>query len=468
MKKKNGKNNGKIRKYKKPFQLNIGLIIFGVIFLYILAMVIVYGTSKHIVGYEVKTGELTLPNVYTGLAIREEEVVSSNQSGYISYFVTEATRVGVNDIVCAIDEGDELENLLLENTDGTSDLDEKDLFELKENIQSFESNFSYDNFSSVYDFKKELDISISKFLNSSLKENLEKANQDIDLSSLDIQTSANTGIVVYYVDGYESFSPEDITMDDFNLETYQKTDFLSNELILENTPIYKLVTNETWSLIINVSEERQTSLQEGDYIKVRFLKNQKESWGLIHHINNDSGNFIQLTFTNSMITFSKERFVEIELLTEEEEGLKIPKSAIIEKTFFLIPKEFLFTDNEGSNTDYYVMLEYYDEEGLKSIKKLPLTIYYENDEEYYIDSELLNYGNKLLMTDSVESFIVNKVGTLIGVYNINKGYADFTQITILYSNDEYAIVKSNTKYGLSDYDYIVLDAETVEDDDLLY
>ena len=57
---------------------------------------------------------------------------------------------------------------------------------------------------------------------------------------------------------------------------------------------------------------------------------------------------------------------------------------------------------------------------------------------------------------------------MIGVYNINKGYADFTEITILSQNDEYSIIKSNTKYGLSDYDYIVLDAEMVEEDDLLY
>ena len=60
------------------------------------------------------------------------------------------------------------------------------------------------------------------------------------------------------------------------------------------------------------------------------------------------------------------------------------------------------------------------------------------------------------------------MGSLIGVYNINKGYADFTAITILSSNEEYAIVKSNTTYGLSEYDYIVLDASTVNADDFVY
>ena len=57
--------------------------------------------------------------------------------------------------------------------------------------------------------------------------------------------------------------------------------------------------------------------------------------------------------------------------------------------------------------------------------------------------------------------------TLIGVYNINKGFADFKEITILYSNDEYSIVKSNPNYGLLEYDYIVLDAESINEDDFI-
>ena len=54
------------------------------------------------------------------------------------------------------------------------------------------------------------------------------------------------------------------------------------------------------------------------------------------------------------------------------------------------------------------------------------------------------------------------------VYNINKGYADFKQIIILSQNDEYSIVASNTDYGLSMYDYIVLDAKVVNENDFIY
>ncbi len=54
------------------------------------------------------------------------------------------------------------------------------------------------------------------------------------------------------------------------------------------------------------------------------------------------------------------------------------------------------------------------------------------------------------------------------MYNINKGYADFKQITILNQNEEYAIVKSNSEYGLAVYDYIALKGDSVTENDFIY
>ena len=81
---------------------------------------------------------------------------------------------------------------------------------------------------------------------------------------------------------------------------------------------------------------------------------------------------------------------------------------------------------------------------------------------------MLRIGDNLLMPGTQERYTVSRKGSLTGVYNMNKGYADFRQIKILYRNEEYSIVKSNTQYGLNVYDYIVLDAQTVSDAQLLY
>ena len=65
-------------------------------------------------------------------------------------------------------------------------------------------------------------------------------------------------------------------------------------------------------------------------------------------------------------------------------------------------------------------------------------------------------------------FQVSASAALQGVYNINKGYAVFKQIEILNSNEEYCTIKKGMSYGLSVYDHIVLNAETVQEGDLIY
>ncbi|MCR5733148.1 MAG: hypothetical protein K6G22_00955, partial [Lachnospiraceae bacterium] len=96
------------------------------------------------------------------------------------------------------------------------------------------------------------------------------------------------------------------------------------------------------------------------------------------------------------------------------------------------------------------------------------TIYNRTETEYYVDESVFDIGDYVVDPQGGEKYPISKQGTLIGVYNINKGYADFKQITILYQNEEYSIVKSNAEYGLSVYDHIVLDGSTVKENDLIY
>ena len=167
-----------------------------------------------------------------------------------------------------------------------------------------------------------------------------------------------------------------------------------------------------------------------------------------------------------MVTFCTDRFIDIELILEDETGLKVPNSAIIEKEFFIVPKDYV--TKGGNSNNYGVMLETYKEDGTPTTEFVETTIYGETEEEYYLDDMVLRIGNHIIKPESTEKYAISKRGSLTGVYNINKGYADFKQINVLYHNDEYSIVKSNTQYGLSVYDYIVLDATTVVDDEFIY
>ena len=95
-------NNGNVRPYKKPINLNIGMIFFAVILIYILICIYLFFTQKQIYGYEVKNGSLSESNVYEAVALRKETIINSTYSGYINYFAKEGERTGAYKLVCLL------------------------------------------------------------------------------------------------------------------------------------------------------------------------------------------------------------------------------------------------------------------------------------------------------------------------------------------------------------------------------
>lgn len=443
------------------------MVIFATIFVYVMICVIGYFRTEHIVGYSVKEGSLTSNTIYKGIALREEKIIESTNAGYVNYFAREGERAAVGNLIYTIDETGKLSDYIKSNESGENTLTDADLSELKTEIVSFVSGFDRSDFSSVYNFKYNVEGTVLKLANYNILENADSLNGAAGTALINYCYAPDSGIVVYSTDGYEDLTLQDITAAHFDQENYEKVHLVNNELIAQGDPVYKLATNEDWSIVIPVEEELAAKLEEEEYVKVRFLKNQYTAWGKVTiNTNSEGDTFASLFFTNSMITFCTDRFIDIELILEDESGLKIPNSAIVEKEFFIVPKEYV--TKGGNSGNYGVLLETYDENGNATTNFVETGIYEETETEYYLDDSVLRAGNYLLKPDSAEKYAVSKTGSLIGVYNINKGYADFKQISILYQNEEYAIVKSNTLYGLNVYDYIVLDATTVHDNEFIY
>ncbi len=458
--------NNKVVKYRKPLNINIGMVIFAAIFIYIVICVFGYFTEKHIVPYEVKEGALSSNNIYRGIALRKEKIITADHAGYINYYAREGERVGVGNLVYTLDESGKLSEYLNAENTGENTLTDQDLFELKSEILGFVSNFDEKNFSDVYDFKYSMKGTVLKLANANILANIDTINNAGISDMVSFCTAPDTGIVVYSTDGMEELYLEQFTKELFEEKDYVKTQLISNELIANGDPVYKLSQAEDWSIVIPVEKEKAEELKELEYVKVKFLKTQNTSWGEVSVYTNPEGDtFVNLGFTNSMVSFCTDRFIDIELITEEDRGLKIPNSSIVEKEFFIVPKAFV--TKGGNSGNYGVMREAYAEDGSVTTEFIETTIYHETEEEYYLDDSQLRMGDYILKPGSMGKEAVSKKGSLIGVYNINKGYADFKQINILYQNDEYAIVKSNTQYGLSVYDYIVLDAESVVEDEII-
>ncbi len=461
------KTNSKIRKYRKPLNLNIGMIIFSVIFIYVVVCVIIYFQTSHIVRYEVQEGSLSTNNLYRGIVIRNETVVHTPSTGYVNYGAREGERVAKNDLVYVVDEtgrlSQELESLNL----GENTLSKKSLAEFRSELVAFSHDFDCTDYDAVYDFKYSLKNTVLKLANENMLQSIQNLGAG---NAVSYSYAPRTGVVAYWTDGYESLQPQDVTEEIFEKEKtdYKKKQNMSNTLLAAGDAVYKLCTDENWSIVIPIDTERGAKLQDEEYVRVRFLKNQYESWGKTRLlVNRDGKSYLQLSFTNSMITFLSDRFLDVELIVEDEIGLKIPLSSIVQKEFFLIPEDYVIPG--GADGGDSIMRQCYLEDGTISSEVIDTSVYYfDNDtKEYYVDSSMLNPGDILYKLDSQDTYTVSRRATLTGVYNMNKGYADFKQINILYQNEEYAIVKSNTRYGLSVYDYIVLNAESVQDDQFI-
>ena len=440
------------------------LIGFSLIFLvYVLYIIFTYAGKSKVFAYQVKEGELAEKNIYTGLIIRDETIYKCEGNGYINYFAREGEHVGVGDLIYTIDESGAIEDIV-NSSQGENSLTNEDLNELRTEASNFRGSFSNANFYKVYDFKYSIKGLVSKLGNMNL---LDKLTSNNAMGSIvKMCTAQKAGYVVYNTDGLESVSVNGITSDMFNKANYEKTVFASNDLVSDTTAAYKLINDEEWQVAINITKDKYKSLEGTDYVKVRFLEDQKELNGKVDLIQNGDEYFALLTFNTNVLTYATKRYVDIELLGTARKGLKIPVTSIVHKQFFIIPKEYAI--EKGEENTYYFLKKSFKDDGTISAELTEVEVYSETEDSYYVDDTVLKIGDYLLKQDSTSEFPVSTKGELVGVYNINKGYADFRQISILYQNDEYAIVNSNTAYGLNVYDYIVLDSSTVKDEEILY
>ncbi len=464
--KQGAQKNQKVVKYSKPISINPGVLVFLVIFVYIIIMIVSYFRQSHITPYEVKLGSLAINNTYDGVILREEEVITSDFSGYINYYARESEKVTAYSMVYTVDSTGKLAEMIGDESALESSITNESLADIRNNISSFAVDFRPERYIDTYNFKYNIEGTVLKLANTAVLANIDRLRAENYADSIDFGYAPQSGVIEYSSDGYEGLTAETITPEQVAGEGYEKTVLHSNDLISEGDTAYKLITSELWTILIEIDEQRAAMLEDEDYIEVRFLNNNYTAWANVSVLRQNGKTYARLDFNNSMITFASDRFVEIELLDNAKEGLKIPNSAITERTFYLIPEEYLTVG--GNSKDEGFNRETYLEDGTLSVEFVPATIYNNIDGMLYVDETVFNIGDYVIMPDAGDRYAISKQASLTGVYNINKGYADFKQITILNQNEEYSIVKSNSEYGLAVYDYIALKGDSVTEDDFIY
>lgn len=445
----------KVVKINHHSMLNIGTFMFGILFLYMIICLIMYLTSPHVTAYEVTAGPLSGNYKYTAIALKSEKIVYSTSAGSINYYARENSKVGVGNAIYSV--GASLNNQSGVTSEATDDNSSVDFSAFHTIASSFSTAYSAMDYQDVYNFKADAQTAIFEIYSQN------QMDSAANYSGQNLVTADTDGIVVYSVDGMEDKTVDDIRLSDFSKTNYKRTNLRMKESVSANDPVYKLITSEEWSLIIPLDTKTATELADSTTVRFTFLEDKSTFNADFSIIQNEDGFFGKLDISNSVIRFAGDRFIDIELQINKVSGLKIPNSAIAEKTFYRIPKEFVSV-NENNENEISLIKETYDTDGSAITKYITATVYDKTDTDYYVDTGLFEEGDYVLMKDSSKRYQVSDTKSLIGVYNINKGYAVFREITIIDENEEYCIVESNSSYGLAQYDHIALDASTVKED----
>ena len=327
-------HKNKITRVRRYSWLNIGTLLFGAIFLYMIITVIVYLTAKHITSYEVTAGSISGNYRYTALALKTEECIPADYSGYVTYYARNGAKCGAGMTVCSINEYEQKSSMLTD-----LHLSDEDYEALGSSMASFALYFSDSAFQDVYNLKADLE--------SYLISSADSVNTSGVL--LNQVTAPSSGFVSYTIDGMETLTEADLNKSLFNRTGYHTDNLRLNTSVRMGDTLYKLIKGEEWNLYFPISSSLATELEDRSTIRFRFLKDDTTFQAAFSILMSDGEYYGKIALRNSLVRYVNDRYLEIELLMDSKKGLKIPASSIAEKIFCRVPEEYAIENVNSSN-----------------------------------------------------------------------------------------------------------------------
>lgn len=376
----------------------------------------------------VRFGEVSTQKEYQCLIVRDEKIVKSPSEGIIKYYV---------------EEGEKVENGYKISEIYTSSVNEEDrekLNDLHERIDEIESTkgsmFEVD----VEKLDNEISLIVDELRNARVQEDFEKIRQlednlknkidkkrrvsgdksfsganlsklqsekelletKIKNSILEIDSPAS-GIVSYYVDGYEELLTSSNLANikyEFIKTMEPSLEKLKYDKVIYNQPVFKITDNTLWYIVIVTDTDDADTFKTGKKISMDF-PDSRITGSIVDKINDESKSFIVVKTNQFESSFNRLRKVNLNIVKDQYEGLKIHRDSIVEidnklGVFILsVNRKAIFKPIKilGYNDEYAIVQnnEFSRKEGdtVKSVKTLKLY------------DEILRYGKKYEEGDTV-------------------------------------------------------------------
>lgn len=293
----------------------------------------------------------------SGIVVKDEEVYTASLDGSVTYYCDDGTKVKEGQLVADL------------NTDTDSSQINKQIkevqtaIELKKssgtakeaaisdgNLSSYENDIQVSilnqDLSSMYNIVGQVDSSSIKTYSGGKYDEYDIAQLEEMKKNLAGSISTNkvpyysgrAGIITYKIDGLEStYSYEDVMNMTPSLTArldYTMSDKSQQGTVVKDEGIYKIIKNFDYYIAATVDNEKAKLFEENKYIKTRILSDgqQHEVWGFIKKINYGSeSSVLILYFDDYFYKVYDRRYVDLELITDIHDGLKISSEALAEK-----------------------------------------------------------------------------------------------------------------------------------------
>ncbi|MGL4344116.1 MAG: HlyD family efflux transporter periplasmic adaptor subunit [Cellulosilyticaceae bacterium] len=476
--------------------------------LYCGAMLIVfcvYGSIKLIqalsypkISYQtVRMGVIDNSKKLEGIIIRDESVFISPDTGDLHYLVGEGQKVAKNKEVCMISEDKKVEAIDAQLTDVDRSI--YNLQEKRENLSTYqpelynlngmvtqEMNQFYNQFGvrdtdKVYVLRKELNQIIQTRTDIYVQDNNERTDtlqanrvtlsQDLQ-GQKKVSTAKEAGIISYNVDGQEVIlSSQTVPEMDYSqfketLGNSKKGDNAKTILhAIANEPLFKIVKKDEWCIVTYLGIEEAQQYEQGKKYELIFpeVGNLRVLFTL--ETKEEQDNKVKVVFqTRDQINkFLALRTVDFTVGETRAEGLKIPLQAILEKNLFPIPEGYI-TEQEHQKGVIRLRGEVQE--------FIPIQIQYNDEGKSYILQEMnktgaLMIGDVIKHPENTQSIAIKEAVTQTGVYTVNGRYARFRPVEIVMSNEEYGIVDKGGRTKLKEFDQIISNPKSIDQDQLL-
>ncbi len=471
--------NNKVIRYKNRWHGSVIGFLFLFIFVYLAVQLYFFFTKEKISIFEVQEkAQYSTATDYRGFITRDEQVVTLEKDSYVNYSVREGLKAALGSTIYTTQDISSITDALVKEYSSEQALSTSSISTLKTKLEKAARHDLDSNFSLAYQDKNDLEVSVFDAYLMAASDLLE----DFSLEDEYCVKSDQSGYILFRTDSYDGYTPEDVTLSCFDEDTYSIKVYGNGEQRSKGDFAYKLVPDDSFSITFPISETDAASYRNKEYISIELTSIGVTVSGAFDIYTASDGTTMATVSLNKYgSSYLTERFVDFKIAEDDITGYKIPKSAVLSKDFLVVPEQYVIN---SSTNGVGVFKEVVQSDGSAQAVFTKISIYAKQGKSYYIaasglttDDYLIGAsveknddGTETITTDTTDRHLIAVSAPLSGVYSVNKGYCIFRQVDILSetSDNNYYIINTGTYYGLSAYDRIILNADLVTENQIIY